>query len=177
MTDWLTDTENQKTVMDTVKAVTETFGTAVGDPQGRVRGYSAAPSAATRTLTLLIGMYATFKVAQFAARSARSPPTSAGLTTKMSGRRTAAKKLGLVRRQGRGRRRRRARRLRTLQPDPPDPRLGQAMKEFGGTIYDVATNLGLIKDPMAQFEGKADADPAARRADPRAGQGPHQPRA
>jgi hypothetical protein len=156
MSNWLSKSENQKKIMDVVKGTAEALTAAVKVLKGAWHALTVVVGGNKRAVEALIGVYATFKVLSFASKIATLAASFGTLKGKMGGAKGAATgfrgslagKAGVA-----GAVVLAGYELSNLIRKIPG--WDNAMKDFGASIYNVATNLGLVKDPMAKFGGKA----------------------
>jgi hypothetical protein len=155
MAAWVSKSENQKKIMDTVQGVVETLSTAVGVLKGAWHALTGVVGGNKNAVKLLIGMYAGWKVLTIAGKVSTLATNLGVLRGKTTGAKNAAKgfrgslagKAGVA-----GAVVLAGYELSNLIRKIPG--WDNAMKNFGASIYNLATNLGLVNDQMAQFQGK-----------------------
>jgi hypothetical protein len=153
---WLTDSKNQEALLNTLNTVFGTAKTLIDTLRGAFDLLSTAVGGSKNALKLLIAMYASWKIANIVSKITTLTTSFTNLKGGIKNTRTASGNLrtSLIGKAGVaaavvGAGIELSNLIRKI------PGWDKAMKDFGGTIHDLATNLGLVKDPMAKFEGKA----------------------
>jgi hypothetical protein len=148
---WLTNAENQKKIIDTVRTAAAVLKSTIDFLAGAFKKLSGFVGSNETAIKLLIGAFAGFKVFRLATGIAQLAASVGLVNAAMLG------PAGLIVLAGVA-----AGVLTTMGLKATG--LDGKLKDLGGTIHDIVTRLGLLKDPMAQFEGKRLLRPADIRA-------------